>query len=116
MIVAAFAGLLWLASALGWKVETMAITRKGRIIAPTAAHVLISDKCPRAYAVASFDNATAPMAQRAMRAELEAQTPRYVIESVYAGIIGGKRTYDALVYSTLEERGACFALKMSEGE
>jgi hypothetical protein len=87
----------------------MTIIRKGRIIAPQSAHIHLSALMPRVYAIASFDDATSPKTQRAMREALYAMVQRYRTESVYAGYIAGKCTYDVLVYSTREERAACFA-------
>lgn len=85
------------------------IYRKGRIIAPAAAHVHLSALMPRVYAIPSFDDATSPKTQRAMRQAMRDHIARYQVESVFAGMVGGKRTYDALVYSSREERAACFA-------
>lgn len=88
----------------------MSIERRNNIVAPLAAHVHLSALMPRVYAIPSFDDSHSPKTQRAMAQELMRHPAKYRTETVYCGYVAGKRTYGLLVYSTVEERAACFAV------
>ena len=82
--------------------------RRYNIVAPQAAHVEISAKMPRAYAIASFDDNHSVKTQRAMRQLLASHPAKYHTESVCIGRVGKGNQYGLLVYSTREERAAAF--------
>lgn len=89
--------------------------RRYNVIAPAAAHVEISAKMPRVYAIASFDDHHSPKTQRALRDMLRAHPARYVTESTFIRRDAKGSVYGLLVYSTREERAAAFQVLAKGG-
>lgn len=88
--------------------------RKGRIIGPRAAIVHLSALMPRVFAIPSFHDARSPKTQREMRRVLKEYDQRFHTESVFAGVIGGQRTYDLYIYADDDQRRACFEFRAGE--
>ena len=82
----------------------MAHSQRGLVVAPQAAHDFLSAHAHQVYRVTSFDNHHSPKTQRKACDMLHAKG--YKMESVFDAAHG--RRYMCFVYSTPEERKACW--------
>lgn len=93
----------------------MPIERRANIIGPTAAHVLLSAQMPRVYAMTSFADNKSPKTQREMRQLLREHPARFHTETTAVRFTPRGHDYALLIFSTAEERSACFAVLRGDG-